>query len=171
MYRTSTLLVALLASGCAPSVLSSDAMLAAGTNRAFAHTVRVQAPPDSVWRLWTEVERWPDWDSELEHASLKGPFEQGARGRLVPVEGQSSSFRITELDVGRSYTFETKLPLSVLRIERSWVHVDSASVDITHAVSFHGVLGGVFARRFGPRFRQALPIAMERIRQLAEAAP
>ena len=170
--RLSALLLASLAAGCATSRPPPDDMaLATGTNRAFAHTVRVQAAPDVVWALWTDVPSWPDWDVELDSAFLDGPFEVGARGRVTPVRGPSSSFRIAELEPGRAYTFETRLPLAVLRIRRSWEPSDAGAIDITHEVSFHGLTAGLFASRFGPTFRAALPVAMERIRQLAEAAP
>ena len=39
-----------------------------------------QAEPDEVWKVWTDVARWPEWDVSKEIAQLNGPFGQGARG-------------------------------------------------------------------------------------------
>ena len=156
-----------LSLGCA-AVRDAGEPVAAGTDRAFSHTVRVGAPPEAVWALWTDVAGWPRWDTELDSASLDGPFAAGARGRLVPKRGPSARFTVTELDPGRSYTFETALPMARLRVRRFWTEA-AGGPEITHAVSFHGPLGGVFARRLGPAFRRALPPVMEHVRARVQA--
>ena len=142
--------------------------LAAGTDRAFAHTVETAAPPERVWALWTDVAGWPTWDLELKAAELSGPFAVGAEGRLTPVAGPRSRFAVTAVEPGRSYTIETALPLGALRIRRSWTATADGRTAFTHAVSFHGVGGRLLARRLGPRFRRALPDVMGRLARLAE---
>src|SRR2546429_8315909 len=39
-----------------------------------------EADPDAVWKVWTDVARWPEWDVSKEIAQLDGPFEAGTRG-------------------------------------------------------------------------------------------
>ena len=39
-----------------------------------------EAEPDAVWKVWTDVARWPDWDVSKEMARLDGPFEPGISG-------------------------------------------------------------------------------------------
>jgi len=36
----------------------------------FEHTVLTTAPPERIWEAWTDVGRWPEWDTELASASL-----------------------------------------------------------------------------------------------------
>ena len=38
----------------------------------FDHTVATVAMPGDVWAVWTDVDRWPEWDTELESASVEG---------------------------------------------------------------------------------------------------
>jgi hypothetical protein len=38
------------------------------------------ADPDAVWKVWTDVAGWPEWDVSKEIAQLDGPFEPGTRG-------------------------------------------------------------------------------------------
>ncbi len=80
----------------------------------------------------------------------------------MPVRGRASRFRVTTLEPGVSYTFETLLPGATLRIVRSVIATERGS-RFTHDVSFHGPLGRIFASRFGPSFRRALPQAMQRL--------
>ena len=42
------------------------------------HSVETKAAPEAVWRVWSDVERWPEWNADLERADLSGPFAAGA---------------------------------------------------------------------------------------------
>ncbi|MEM0963437.1 MAG: SRPBCC family protein [Bacteroidota bacterium] len=163
------LLLLVLLVGCASRPLPESS--ATGTNRAFVHTLLVAASPEAVWQIWTDVDGWPRWDTELREARIDGDFAEGTRGRLQPISGPSASFEITDLDPGHSYTIRTRLPMAGLYVRRSWAPAGEGSIAITHEVWFGGLLAGLFASRLGPTFWQALPGVMERVRRLAEAAP
>ncbi|MEM9998143.1 MAG: polyketide cyclase [Bacteroidota bacterium] len=155
--------------GCATnSVDASNTPVAAGSNRAFAHTLETTASASSVWAVWTDVASWPEWDTELESAMLDGAFREGAEGQLVPVSGPSSRFIIENMEPGQAYTLATRLPLGWLRVRRTLSQAGADSVAFTHAVTFEGVGGWLLRGRLGPRFRQALPHAMVRLREIAE---
>ncbi|MEM6785138.1 MAG: SRPBCC family protein [Bacteroidota bacterium] len=168
MLRTLLLTTSSLALvGCATgSVDAPNAPIAAGSNRAFAHTLNTDAPASAIWAVWTDVTAWPDWDTELVSATLDGPFREGAQGRLTPVSGPSSRFVIEDVEPGQAYTLATRLPLGRLRVRRTLSEVDS--VAFTHAVTFEGFGGWLLRGRLGPRFRRALPLAMARLRHIAE---
>lgn len=150
-----------------PEETSVDGTLAQGTNRAFHHEVTTTADPAEVWRLWTDVSTWKDWDKGLKDAVLDGPFEAGARGEIVPLSGPNARFDVTEIDDGQSYTFQTRLPFARLEVRRSFTATKPTT--FRHDVRFTGPLGGFWAGRFGPGFRQALPPTMDTIAVLAEA--
>lgn len=146
--------------------------LAPGTNRHFAVTLKTSAPPAAVWAVWTAVADWPTWDTELASATLDGSFVLGATGRLVPRRGRAAGFRVSALIPDTAYTFTTGLPLAALHVRR--VLVPAARADgtpatrITHEVWFDGLLGGLFASRFGPAFRAALPRVVAAVAARAE---
>ena len=94
------------------------------------------------------MEQWPTWDVGLQRATIAEPFAEDARGKIISDQGQTAKFKITAVDEGRSYTFETKLPLGRMEITRSLVeHGDT--VRFTHTVRFRGLTGKLFARRLG----------------------
>ena len=39
-----------------------------------------EAEPAEVWKVWTDVARWPEWDVGKEIARLDGPFQPGVSG-------------------------------------------------------------------------------------------
>lgn len=162
----------LAVAGCAqpPTEDRSDpnVVRAAGTDTSFAHSEFAAASPDRIWEVWTDVPAWPRWDIELKSASLGCAFADGAKGQLVPVRGTASSFIITEVTPGIAYTMTTSLPGASLVIRRELQPVEGGT-RFKHTVSFTGPAAGVFGALFGPRFRETLPLAMQRIAQMAAA--
>ena len=70
-----------------------------------------QADPDAVWKVWTDVARWPEWDVSKEIAQLDGPFEAGASGWVRQRGNLGGCFTITAVDAGRRWVSECPVPL------------------------------------------------------------
>ena len=134
----------------------------------FEHTVGTAAPPERIWKLWTDVERWPVWDTELASASLEKDFEPGARGTLKPRRGPASTLVVSDLKPGESYVFTTRLPLCELKVGRRLVCRDDGGTFFTHEVSFVGPLSFLFGSLLGRRYREFLPRVMDNLRRIAE---
>ena len=133
----------------------------------FSHTLKTSASPEQIWAIWTDVDHWSTWDTELSAARLEGAFVLGAVGKLTPKTGQVSAFRISQLSAGNSYTFTLKLPLCKLNVYRHLL-VQSDGTYFTHEVSFQGLLAFLFGLLLGRRFRMVLPSVMENIKRIAE---
>ena len=41
------------------------------------HEIDINAPLETVWRLQTDVNNWPAWQTDITAARLDGPFEPG----------------------------------------------------------------------------------------------
>ena len=42
------------------------------------HQIDINAPLETIWRLQTNVNNWPSWQTDITAARLDGPFEPGA---------------------------------------------------------------------------------------------
>lgn len=133
----------------------------------FAHTETTTAEASRIWEIWTKVDQWYTWDTGLKSAQLNGPFVLGAKGKLKPDKGPSARFKIVALDPGKSYTFKTKLPFGGLFVKRTLETTDKGTL-FTHEVWFEGLTKNVFARKFGPRYQEMLPLVMRTIKTIAE---
>ena len=133
----------------------------------FSHTLKTSASPERIWAIWTNVEHWSEWDTELVDSRLESAFALGAVGTLTPKQGRVSTFRISQLSTGTSYTFTLNLPLCKLNVHRH-LHSQSDGTYFTHEVSFQGLLAVLFSFLLGRRFRIVLPSVMENIKQIAE---
>jgi uncharacterized protein YndB with AHSA1/START domain len=64
----------------------------------FSHTLKTTATPERIWAIWTDVEHWAQWDTELISADLDGAFVLGAIGRLKPKTGGVTKFEISQFN-------------------------------------------------------------------------
>jgi hypothetical protein len=61
--------------------------------RTISATVDIAAPPDQVWSVLTDLDRYPEWNPFIQSAS--GRLAEGATLtlRLVPAQGRALTFR------------------------------------------------------------------------------
>lgn len=137
------------------------------SNKHFWHTLETSASPDIIWKIWSDVPNWKDWDDGLKDAKLKGEFKKGTKGFIFPKKGRKSKFKIVEFEEGKSYTFKTNLPLGGLYVKRT-LEVRDGKTFFTHEIWFKGITKRIFAKALGQDFREILPEVMEKIKLIAE---
>jgi uncharacterized protein YndB with AHSA1/START domain len=107
------------------------------------------AEPDAVWKVWTDVARWPEWDVSKEMARLDGQFEPGVSGWAKQRGNLGGSFTITEVDAGRRWVTECPMPLGKVVFDHLLEPVADGRVRVVKRVEF---LGG-----FAPLMRLLTP--------------
>ena len=137
------------------------------TNYHFFHTDSTQASSDKIWAVWTDVPNWKTWDIGLKEAQMEGEFAIGTKGKLIPDKGPKSTFVISELIAGKSYTFKTRIPFGWLIIQRS-LEVKDGVTFFTHDVEFTGLFKKILGKKLGKNYREMLPGVMRNIKQIAE---
>lgn len=147
--------------------LSPDYPAKVNTNKHFSHSIETELSPAQVWSVWTNVNQWHTWDSGLQKAEMNSAFQKGSKGTLISLEGRRSKFKIVDLDEGRSYTFRTPLLFSSLYVKR-YLKTNKGRTTITHEVWFKGLTAGLFANKFGPKFREMLPSVMNKVVEKAQ---
>jgi hypothetical protein len=131
-------------------------------------TVETTAAPDAVWRLWSDVSAWSDWDEDIEWARLDGAFETGARGRMKPRGVPPSSFRLASVVPGRSYTVESRLPLATLEFHHELGTGARGGTSFSHRATFSGPLSPLYGAVFGRKMQKNFHGVMECLARKAE---
>ena len=49
------------------------------------HSIETETSPDAIWRLWSDVASWPDWNDDIERIEISGPFAVGSTISMTPV--------------------------------------------------------------------------------------
>jgi uncharacterized protein YndB with AHSA1/START domain len=72
-------------------------------------TTTVDAPPEQVWQLFVDVERWPEMNKSISEARRtdSGPLRVGSEAIIKQRRLPRARWRVTELEPGRSFIWET----------------------------------------------------------------
>jgi uncharacterized protein YndB with AHSA1/START domain len=132
-------------------------------------TAETTAAPETVFRLWADVDGWSDWDDDIEWASLEGPFENGSRGRFKPRGVHAGDFELVNVVPNSSYTVAQRIPLTKLRFDHELAPAEGGRTTITQRVIMSGPLSPLWARIIGPRMQRNFPGVVERMARAAEA--
>ena len=114
-----------------------------------------EAEPDAVWKVWTDVARWPDWDVSKEMARLDGPFEPGVSGWAKQRGNPGGAFTITEVDTGRRWVTECPVPMGKVVFDHSLEPVGAGRVRVVKRVGVQGGFGPLL-RLFAPKMRREI---------------
>lgn len=72
-------------------------------------SIDIQAPPLLIWRLFCDVEGWPQWNAGIEHIQLHGPFASGTRFTMRPPGEEAFASTLIEVREHQGFTDETIL--------------------------------------------------------------
>ncbi|HEV2447541.1 MAG TPA: SRPBCC family protein [Candidatus Sulfopaludibacter sp.] len=110
--------------------------------------VDIQAPPDRVWEVIRDAERWPEWTASVDSVRLLrgGPLEVGRRALVRQPKLPPAVWRVTELDDGaRFFTWVNRGPGMLLTASHG-VEPDGAGSRATLSLRFSGLLGPLLFR-------------------------
>src|ERR1700737_1155241 len=70
-----------------------------------------------VWRVWSDVNHWPEWNPDMKESRLDGPLKLGATGMINTKSRGKHDVVVTYYEEGRSFELEsTALPATKMAI-------------------------------------------------------
>ena len=108
------------------------------------HSIVIAAPPERVWAVLVDVERWPERIPTVDSVERldAGPLAVGSRTRLRQPRLPEAVWTVTELTDGSSYTWESRSP-GVTGIASHDVEPHPGGCRLTLALTVSGPLSGI----------------------------
>ena len=101
----------------------------------------IAAPPERVWAVMTDAERWPEWTPSV--TSIKrldsGPLRIGSRARVKQPKFMAAEWTVTAVDEGRAFTWVTRAPGTTITARHSLEPI-AAGTRVTLSVQYAGLL-------------------------------
>ena len=78
--------------------------------------IEISAPVATVWRVWTDVDDWPTWNSAVTQVVRLGgeapgtPIGPGSRARLRQPQLPAAIWEVTEWEPQRRWAWATRQP-------------------------------------------------------------
>jgi hypothetical protein len=134
----------------------------------FEHSLVAKISRQQVWAVWSEVEKWNEWDVAVEWTKLEGMFEIGATYVLKPKDGPKVRAITTRCDPLVGFTDVSRLPLCKLVFDHQVEEIEDG-VRVTHRASMTGLTTFLFRRLIGKNIERDMPKAMQRLVEKASA--
>jgi hypothetical protein len=112
------------------------------------------ADPAAVWRAWTDVDSWPEWDVSKEVARLDGEFQVGATGWAKQRGQLGGRFTITAVEPGRSWVSECPLPFGRIVFDHLIEPVGRGRVRVVKRADVEGGFAPLLRLVIAPKMRR-----------------
>jgi uncharacterized protein YndB with AHSA1/START domain len=128
----------------------------------------VMAPPETIFRIYEDVENWKTWDPDTKASSLNNGLQLGSKGSLTPTKGNTVPMEVTSVKMNHHFTVSSKTAIFRLDFEHELTSALPGTM-VTHRVKFAGLLKPLLILMLRPRIDKGLPVTLQRLKALAEA--
>ena len=114
--------------------------------RDFATTIDIQAPPEEVWAVMSDVDRWSDWTPTVTSVVRKDkgrPLTVGSRATIKQPKFPPAVWKVTDVQRGSSFTWESGGPGFTVAGHHA-IEASPAGSRVTLTLRFNGMLGGLW---------------------------
>jgi uncharacterized protein YndB with AHSA1/START domain len=116
--------------------------------RTFSKTIDIAATPERVWKVMTDVERWPEWTSSMKTVRRLegGVFGLGSSAWVAQPKLRPAVWTVTEFEAGRSFTWSAGAPGVRVLGSHTVRPIDGGGSQVTLSIQFNGIFGGLLGR-------------------------
>jgi uncharacterized protein YndB with AHSA1/START domain len=136
---------------------------------AAEHSIETSALPEQVWRLWADVDGWPEWNGDIERIELDGSFAAGGRILMTPIGQEAIELRIAEAVEPVLFVDEARLDHVVIRTTHRVERVGNERSRVTYRMEIDGPAADTLGPQLGPAISGDFPETLAALVARAEA--
>jgi uncharacterized membrane protein len=113
-------------------------------------TVDIDAAPERVWAVMTDVETWPEWTDTVTSVTRldEGPLKLDSTASIVQPKLPPTEYVVTEFSPGRSFTWVATSPGVRVTAQHHVEALPDGGTRVRLGVEQAGPLGKVIGRLF-----------------------
>ncbi|MEB3983724.1 SRPBCC family protein [Mycobacterium sp. 663a-19] len=111
-------------------------------------SIEIDAPPQLVWDVFSDVEHWPDWTASVTSlAGLDGPALAVGRRFAIKQPGMPKLvWKVTEVDPGSSWTWVQRAPAAVVTARHYVEARPGGGTRVRQQIDQRGPIGALVGR-------------------------
>jgi hypothetical protein len=137
----------------------------------FTAALDINAPPEKVFRILCDVERWPEWTPTMTSVKRleRGAFGIGAKARVLQPKLRPAVWQVTELTENRGFTWVARTVGLEMRAGH-WIEAQGAGSRGSLTFEFSGFLSGIAGRLYRGLIEQYLGTEAQGLKRRSEAS-
>jgi hypothetical protein len=136
----------------------------------YGTSVETTASPDRVWRIWSDMSTWGDWNPNVSTMDWQGAFAQDTEGVMNSRASQHHKMKLVEVQPSRFFALETSVVPGTRFRFNCRVEPSGGKTKISQTVEVKGPLGPVLHRMLGPQVSKEFGTLLANRAKRAEAA-
>ena len=131
-------------------------------------SIETSAAPAAIWRLWADVDGWPEWNGDIERIELIGPFARGGEIVMTPIGDEPVRLRITEAREPERFVDEAEGGGIVVRTLHEVERLGEDRARVTYRMEITGPAVDTLGAQIGPEISGDFPQTLAALVALAE---
>ena len=131
------------------------------------HSIETTAAPETIWKLWSDVDEWPRWNADLERAELAGPFAEGSAITMFPRADEPIELTIAEAEAPRAFVDQADLGAVLVRTAHRIEQLGDRS-RIVYRMEITGPEADTLGAQIGPEITADFPEVLASLAAIAE---
>jgi uncharacterized membrane protein len=133
-------------------------------------SIEIDAPPQLVWDVFSDVERWPEWTASVTSlVGRDGPdLAVGKRFAIKQPGMQKLVWRVTEIDPGSSWTWVQRSPGVLVTARHDVISQPGGRTLVRQKLDQRGVLGSLVGRLMVKKTKRFLALEAQGLKARAE---
>lgn len=133
----------------------------------YEHAVETAAAPEAIWRLWSDVENWGNWNAEIEKIEINGPFEPGTQILMTPPGEDPIPLLIAEAVENERFVDEARFGDLLLRTTHRIDITDPDRIRVVYQMEITGSGADEAGPEIGPGITADWPETMAALVKMA----
>ena len=136
----------------------------------YGTSVQSKATPEKVWKIWSDMSTWAQWNPNVTSMEWQGGFASGTTGVMNTPSNQHHKMTLLDVNPGRSFALETSVvPGTRFRFNCRIEPAGSGST-VGQWVEVKGPLGPVLGGMLGPQVSKEFGTLLKNLAAKAEEA-
>ena len=132
--------------------------------------VYIDAPPQKVFAVLCDVERWPEWTPTMTSVRRldSGPFAIGSSAQVRQPKLRTAVWRVTELQDGRNFTWTTHSP-GLRMTAGHLIEPKGAGSQVELTFELSGLIAPVVSRLYGGLIERYVATESQALKKRSES--
>jgi uncharacterized protein YndB with AHSA1/START domain len=136
----------------------------------YGTSLETTASPERVWKIWSDMSTWGDWNPNVSTMDWHGGFVSGTDGVMNTRAGQHHKMKLLDVQPARFFALETSVvPGTTFRFNCR-VEPAGGKTKISQIVEVKGPLGPILQGMLGPQVSKEFGTLLANLAKRAEAS-